>query len=149
MTPSPARVPRPHPPPPAWRWRAMAAVAALAAIVLLALHTNRLIIAAGLFAAGAAGTALATARLRSRQDSSADITAIIAVVLILAIPLLVLLGIVKATQRADSSVNANFLRPVTQAGSAARPAVHGPARTASSLRPGQPPDAAVNLEQPW
>ena len=87
MTRSPARVPLPpHPPALARRWCATAAAEALAAIVLLAVHTNRLIIAAGVLAAAAAATALATAWLRSRQASSADITAIIAVTLILAVP---------------------------------------------------------------
>jgi len=97
MTRSPAGVPLPpHPSASARRWYATAAGAVLAAIVLLALHTNRLIIAAGVLAAAAAGTALATAWLRSRRANSADIMAIIAVTLILAVPLLVLLGVIKA-----------------------------------------------------
>jgi hypothetical protein len=101
MTHSPAPVPPPtHPPPaPSWRWYATAGAAALAALALLALHTNRLITTAGVLAATAAGTALATAWRRPRRASPADITATIAVTLILATPLLVLLGIIKASQQ--------------------------------------------------
>ena len=98
MTRSPARVPRPSRQMPDRRWYATAATAALAASVLLALHTNRLITTAGLLATAGAAAALVTARLRSRRASSADITAIIAVTLLLATPLLVLLGIIKAYQ---------------------------------------------------
>jgi hypothetical protein len=97
-----------------------AAAAALVAIVLLALHTNRLIIAVGVLATAAAGTALVTAWLRSRRASSADMTAIIAVTLILAVPLLVLLGVIKAHQPAYSRAGASPHRPQAPAGAAAR-----------------------------
>ena len=70
MTRNPARVPPPsRPVPPTQSWYATAGAAALAALTLLALHTNRLITAAGLLAAGAAATALAEARLRSRPGT--------------------------------------------------------------------------------
>jgi hypothetical protein len=99
MTRSPAHIPPPaHSPAPAWHWYATAGTLALAALVLLALHTNRLITTAGLLAAAGAATALATGWLRTRRASSADLIANIGVSLILATPLLVLLGIIKATQ---------------------------------------------------
>jgi hypothetical protein len=100
MTRSPARGPRPSRPAPGRRWYATAGATALAAFVLLALHTNRLITAAGPLAAAGAAAALVTAWLRSRRASSADITTIIAMTLLLATPLLVLLGIIKAYQQA-------------------------------------------------
>ena len=62
--------------------------------MLLAWHANSLIIAAGLFAAGAAATAPAEARLRSRPGRSTGIAPIIAAILILATFLLILLGII-------------------------------------------------------
>ena len=98
MTRSPAGVPRPSRQVPDRRWYATAATAALAASVLLALHTNRLITTAGLLATAGAAAALVTAWLRSRRASFADAAAIITVTLLLAIPLLVLLGIIKAYQ---------------------------------------------------
>jgi hypothetical protein len=120
MTRSPARVPLPpHPPVLARRWCATAAAEALAAIVLLALHTNRLIITAGVLAAAAAATALATAWLRSRRANSANITALTGVTLTLAIPLLVLLGIIKAHQPALRPVGASLHQPPAPAGAAA------------------------------
>jgi hypothetical protein len=130
-------------PAPARRWYATAAAGALAARVLLAVHTNRLIIAAGVLAAAAAGTALVTAWLRSRWANSADITAIIAVTLILAIPLLVLLGIIKAHQPAHSRAGASPHRPPAPAGDAARPTTaYGRQLRHTTCGPGLPPDAA-------
>ncbi len=74
MTHNPARVPPPSgPAPPTQSWHATAGAAALAALMLLAWHANSLIIVAGLFAAGAAATALAEARLRSRPGRSTGI----------------------------------------------------------------------------
>ena len=142
MTRSPARVPLPpHPPAPARRWYAAAVAAALAASVLLAVHTNRLIIAAGMLAAAAAGTALATAWLRSRRASSADATAIIAVTLILAIPPLVLLGVIKAHQPTHSRAGASPHRPPGISRSAAQSTVAYGLRHAAR-GPGLTPDAA-------
>ena len=66
-----------------------------------------MITAAGVPAAAAAGTTLATAWLRSRRANFADITAVVAVTLILAVPLPVLLGIVKAHQPAHSRAGAS------------------------------------------
>ena len=100
MTRSPAHGPPRSHPASGRRWYATAAAAALAALVLLALHTNRLITTAGLLATAGTAAALVTAWLRSRRASSADITAIIAVTLLLATPMLVLLGIIKAHQQA-------------------------------------------------
>lgn len=100
MTRNPARVPPlSRPAPPTRSWYTAAGAAALAALTLLAWHANSLIIAAGLFAAGAAATALAEARLRSRRGRSTDIAPTIAAVLILATPLLILLRIISYLTR--------------------------------------------------
>ena len=65
---------------------------------MLAVHTNAAIVAGGLLAAGAAGTALAEASLRSRRPDTADVAAVIVAALILATALLVLLGVIMATR---------------------------------------------------
>jgi hypothetical protein len=88
-----------RPAPPTQSWYATAGAATLAALMLLAWHANSLIIAAGLLAAGAAATALAEARVRSRWGRSTDIAPTIAAILILATPLLVLLGIISYVTR--------------------------------------------------
>jgi hypothetical protein len=139
-----ARVPPPsHPPATARTWCATTGAAALAAIVLLALHTNRLIIAAGVLAAAAAGTALFTAWLRSRRANSADITVISAVTLILAVPLLVLLDIIKAHQPTRSRAGASPHRPPAPARAAARSTTaYGWQLRHAACGPGLPPDAA-------
>jgi hypothetical protein len=97
MTRSTRHVPRSsRPPGPARPWYATAGTAALAAIVMLALHTDGEIIAAGLLAAGAAGTALAEARVRSRRPDTTDLASLVLAVLTLATALLALAGIVLA-----------------------------------------------------
>ena len=95
----PVFLPRPARPLPARSWYATADAAALAALMLLAWHANSLIIAAGLFAAGAAATAPAEARLRSRPGRSTGIAPTIAAILILATFLLILLGIISYVTR--------------------------------------------------
>ena len=73
MTRDPARVPHgSRPPGTARSWYATAGTALAAAIVLLALHTDSAIIAAGLLTLAAAGTALAAAR-RFWRAETADI----------------------------------------------------------------------------
>lgn len=89
--------------------------------MLLALHTNHLITAAGLLAAAAAGTALAEARPRSQRGTADDILATITAVLILATPVLVLLGIIQAYGRAHSEGDDQL----------------SPALAPSGVRPGQ------------
>lgn len=97
MTRGPGRVPpASRPPEPARSWCGTAGTAAIAAVVMLALHTDAAIIAAGLMAAATAGTALAVARLRSRRGTSPDAAITIVAALILATALLVLLGIIMA-----------------------------------------------------
>ena len=96
----PARVPSSsRPAPPTQPWHAAAGAAALAARVLLTLHTNRLITAAGLLAAVAAATAQAAARPRASQGRPAGVAPTLAAALILATSLLVLLGIVRYLKR--------------------------------------------------
>jgi hypothetical protein len=100
MTRNPARVPPlSRPAPPTRSWYVTAGAAALAAFMLLAWHANSLFIAAGLLAAGAAATALAEARVRSRRGGSTGIAPTIAAALIIATPLLVLLGIISYVTR--------------------------------------------------
>jgi hypothetical protein len=97
MTRNPARVPpASRPPGPARSWYATAGTAAAAAIVLLALHTDSAITAAGLLAAAAAGTALAGGWLRSRQPGTADVAPATLAALLLATTLAVLLGVITA-----------------------------------------------------
>ena len=94
MTRNLARVPRASRPPGTTRsWYATAGTALAAAIVLLALHTDSAIIAAGLLALTAAGTALAAGRRRSRRPDTADVAPVILTALILATALSVLLGV--------------------------------------------------------
>jgi hypothetical protein len=97
MTRSAAGVPpASRPPGPARSWHATAGTAAVAAIVMLALHTDLAIIAAGVLAAGVTGTALAGAWLRSRRPVAADVASVITAALILATTLSVLLGVIMA-----------------------------------------------------
>lgn len=94
MTRNPARVPRASRPPGTARsWYATAGTALAAAIVLLALHTDSAIIATGLLALAAAGTALAAGPQRSRRPDTADAAPFILTALILAMALSVLLGV--------------------------------------------------------
>jgi hypothetical protein len=97
MTRNPARVPpASRPPGPVRSWYATAGTATAAAVVLLALHTGPAIIAAGLLAAAAAGTALAGGWRRSRRPDTADIASAILAAFILATALSVLLGVIMA-----------------------------------------------------
>lgn len=97
MTRSPGRIPpASRPPAPARHWYATAGTAAIAAIVMLALHTDPAITAAGLLATEAAGTALVEASLRYRRPDTADVAVTIVAALIFATVLLVLLGIIMA-----------------------------------------------------
>jgi hypothetical protein len=97
MTRNSARVPpASRPPGTARSWYATAGTALAAAIVLLILHTNLAIIAAGLLALAAAGTALARGRRRSRRPDTADVASAILAALILATALSVLLGVITA-----------------------------------------------------
>jgi lysylphosphatidylglycerol synthetase-like protein (DUF2156 family) len=102
MTRDPARVPRgSRPPGTARSWYATAGTALAAAIVLLALHTDSAIIAAGLLALAAAGTALAVARRRFWRAETADVAQVAQVIvtaLILAMALSVLLGVIAAAR---------------------------------------------------
>lgn len=94
MTRNPARVPRASRPAGIARsWYATAGTALAGATVLLALHTDSAIIAAGLLAMAAAGTALAAGRRRSRRPDTADAAPVILAALILATTLSVLLGV--------------------------------------------------------
>jgi len=100
MTGNPARVPRgTRPRGTARSWHATAGTALAAAIVLLALHTDSAIIAAGLLALAAAGTALAAAR-RFWRAETADVARVIVTALILATALSVLLGVIAAVRLA-------------------------------------------------
>jgi hypothetical protein len=63
---------------------------------MLALHTDLAVIAAGVLAAGAAGTALAGAWLRSRRPGTAGAAPVIVAALVLATALSALLGVVMA-----------------------------------------------------
>jgi hypothetical protein len=99
MTRNPARVrPASRPPGAAGSWYATAGTALAAAIVLLALHTDSAIIAAGLLALAAAGTALAGARQRFWRAETADVARVIVTALILAAALSVLLGVIAAVR---------------------------------------------------
>lgn len=99
MTRNPARVPpTSRPPGPAWFWYATAGTALAVAIVLLALHTDSAIIAAGLLALAAAGTALTEGWLRSRRPDAADVASVIVTALLVATALSVLLGVVRAVR---------------------------------------------------
>ncbi len=101
MTRNPARVPPASGPPgSAWSWYATAGTAAAAAIVLLVLHTDAALMAAGLLALAAAGTALAAGWLRSRRPDAADVASVILAALILATALSVLLGVIMAVRPA-------------------------------------------------
>lgn len=101
MTRHPARLRRgSRPPGTARSWYATAGTALAAAIVLLALHTDSAIIAAGLLALAAAGTALAVARQRLWRAETADVARVIVTALILATALSVLLGVVMAVRPA-------------------------------------------------
>ena len=101
MTSRPARVPPASGPPgPGRSWYVTAGAAAVAAVVLLAFHTDSAITAAGLLAVAAAGTALAGAWLRPRRPDAADVAAVIAAALVLATALSVLLGVIIAVRRA-------------------------------------------------
>ncbi len=94
MTRNPARVPRASRPPGTARsWYATAGTALAVAIVLLASHTDSAIIAAGVLALAAAGTALAVGRRRSRRPDTAHVAPVILTALILATALSVLLGV--------------------------------------------------------
>jgi hypothetical protein len=66
--------------------------------VLLALHTDPALTAAGLLAA--AGTALAAGWLRSRRPDAADVASVILAALILATALSVVLGVIIAVRPA-------------------------------------------------
>ena len=101
MTRNPARVPpASRPPGPVRSWYSTAGTAAAAAIVLLALHTDPAITAAGLLALAAAGTALAGGWLRSRRPDAAEVAPVILAALIFAMALSVLFGVIMAVRPA-------------------------------------------------
>lgn len=94
MSPQPPEQPA-APPAPSRLWQAVAAIAAVAAIVTLATRPDRMLLAAGVVAAGAAVTAGYQARLRGRGRSS-DVCAVLAPALAGAFVLVCLLGLAAA-----------------------------------------------------
>jgi hypothetical protein len=98
MSSSPRPQPRAPPrlPPPFWHVTAL--VAAMAAVVMLSIHGNAALIAAGLLAAGTAIAAQAEARFRARHGRSSDLADLLTVVLALATVLTCILALAAARQ---------------------------------------------------
>jgi hypothetical protein len=92
--------PRPQPdapprlPPPFWHVTAL--IAALASVVMLSIHGNAALIAAGLLAAGTAVAAQAEARFRARHGRSSDLADLLTMVLALATVLTCILALAAA-----------------------------------------------------
>ena len=96
---SPLR-PEPQAPPrlPAPFWHVTALIATLAAIVMLSMHCNAQLTAAGLLAVGMAITAEAEARFRARRGRSTELADILTIALALATVLTCILALAAAVQ---------------------------------------------------
>jgi|SRR5579863_228734 len=79
-------------------WHVTAAIAALAAAVMLSRHSNALLTAAGLLAAGTAIAAEAEARFRAYRGQSSELAGILTVALALATVLTCILALAAASQ---------------------------------------------------
>jgi len=89
--------PRPQPPapprlPPAF-WHVTALIAAPVSVVMLAIHGNAALVAAGLLAAGTAVAAQAEAPFRARHGRSSDLADLLTLVLALATVLTCILAL--------------------------------------------------------
>ncbi len=86
----------PRLPPPFWHVTAL--IAAVAAVVMLSMHSNAMLTAAGLLAAGTAIAALAEARFRARHGRSSELADLLTVALALATVLTCILALAAASQ---------------------------------------------------